>query len=142
MQLHIYIFFFYPNISDLVPISFDQSRLVIAMVVTSRDHIFSFGRPVMIIETQTWSRTGRSRLVTVIETQTLINFHWFSFFLFSFNPSWANLKSICNILEQFVLLNSLRTVSRTRALKTRRNFILLCHFTEYTTRKMVLAGPE
>jgi hypothetical protein len=53
------------------PISFDQSRLVMAMVVTSRDHIFSFDQPVTIIKTQTWSRTGRSRLVTIIETQTL-----------------------------------------------------------------------
>jgi hypothetical protein len=44
--------------------SFDQSRLVMAMVVTSHDHIFSFDRPVTITETQTWSRTGWSRLVT------------------------------------------------------------------------------
>ncbi len=42
-----------------------------AMVVTSHDHIFSFDRPVTITETQIWSRTGWSRLVTIIETQTL-----------------------------------------------------------------------
>ncbi len=37
-------------------VSFDQSRLVMFMVVTDRDHIYSPDRPVPMIGTQTWSR--------------------------------------------------------------------------------------
>jgi hypothetical protein len=42
----------------LVANIFDQSRLVLVMTVTVRDHILSPDRPVTMIGIQTWSRTG------------------------------------------------------------------------------------
>ncbi len=51
--------------------STDQSRLVRVMVGTGQDCILSHDWPVPITVTQTCSRPGRSRLITIIETQTL-----------------------------------------------------------------------
>ncbi len=52
-------------------VSFDQSRLVLVMVVTISDHNFSPDRLLTTIGTQTQLQNGWSRFVTTVEKQTL-----------------------------------------------------------------------